>query len=606
MSKPLSFLLITTYVARLNVLSKNYLSLVKLCYNECMKLAVKILVLFLLLQFVFVWGSPFIFGDGYGYYHVGHSLIYNQTFVQSQSPEYLENASHAVSEFNGNYVTVYSVGNSILWIPFLLVSSLFSSGSIYTDYFKAFNGHSFADGFSILIAALFYAYLSLFFLIKYIQNLGFSKRISYFSVAAVYLSTYALSYVLTNASYSHTYEIFAVSGLLFSLTQYSKKFEKKWMILAGVFASLSVLTRSLNILIVIPVSVYIFMYQSRKAFVAYIASSIPFALIFLIYNYISYGKFLASGYSEVWGANLSIHEFNLLQLLFSDVRGWFVWSPVVVIALIGLFLYAKRSKQSVILNILPVVLTVLVYSFWENWWAGDSIGQRFFLSLTPFLVLGLAYFTKVLSKYPRIVKYSLYSLIVILVFYSFSIFVLHRFSPTQSLGIERKRYSEVTATEKFTTFDIYKYHYNLAMDSTSVTDYVDNLSSALQGGRSLALLYFGQSQPILTLDTSDNTIRLLNTPYQKDYLFSIILQLTHDDQIIQTFSLTEVSSKENLQLTYECSEFIKDYCKFTSSNVSILNLGEAEVELLNPALVQDKDDDLSFSIYLSEDIEVVD
>lgn len=551
--------------------------------------------------FLFLWSSPFIFGDGYGYYHVGRSMIDHQSLTQEEEPEYYPYARHAVSDFENQYVTVYSVGNAVLWLPFLVVASFLDSGDIYTDYFKAFNGHSFGDGLAIIIAAITFALASLYFMYKTVINLGFNKKVSIISVIAVYVSSFALAYVLTNASYSHTYEIFAVAGLLFSLTSYPKKFEKKWIIFSGIFAGLAVLTRPTNIVIILPITLYIFLYQKFKAAAFFVASATPFALLFFYYNYVSYGSPIASGYTEIWGTGLDFSEFNLFFLLFSDIRGLFIWSPLLLLAVGGLIAYGRKSPQGWYLYLLPVTFTIGIYSFWENWWAGDSVGQRFYLNLVPFFVIGLAYIVKVSYEFPKKLHVTFLTVVFLLTTYSFIAFILIRFTPTNELGLEKNAYTQVTPEERFSIFDVYSYHFDLLKDSNSISNYVDNLQNSLQGGRSFGMIALGFTEPLVTVDIDNNTIYTVPDPFPETSFYTLYVLVTKNDEHIQTIVVPEVFQNENNKISYSC----ETTCKFQSEMILNELDVNTSIELEKGITFFDSDDELTLEIYVSDNVKVI-
>src|SRR5215207_6406005 len=103
------------------------------------KLLISFVPIFLSLVTVsFIAGSPFIFSDGYGYYHVAKNLVEEGSFVSAEKPEYYYYSGHTTNTFADRYVTVYSSATSIFWWPFLTAAKPFNNGTIYTDYFKAY------------------------------------------------------------------------------------------------------------------------------------------------------------------------------------------------------------------------------------------------------------------------------------------------------------------------------------------------------------------------------------------------------------------------------------------------------------------------------------
>jgi small-conductance mechanosensitive channel len=79
-----------------------------------------------------------------------------------------------------------------------------------------------------------------------------------------------------------------------------------------------------------------------------------------------------------------------LALLFSANHGLFSWTPLLLIAVAGLFLFCWRLPT---IGISVICVLLAFYYFMASYpdWAGiSSYGNRFFVSLTVFFVLGLA------------------------------------------------------------------------------------------------------------------------------------------------------------------------------------------------------------------------
>ncbi len=80
----------------------------------------------------------------------------------------------------------------------------------------------------------------------------------------------------------------------------------------------------------------------------------------------------------------------LLEVLFSSDHGMFSWTPILILAAVGLFFLIKRN---VLLGV-GSLLTFLAYYYfiasYPDWDGLSSYGNRFFVSLTPIFILGLA------------------------------------------------------------------------------------------------------------------------------------------------------------------------------------------------------------------------
>jgi len=81
---------------------------------------------------------------------------------------------------------------------------------------------------------------------------------------------------------------------------------------------------------------------------------------------------------------------SFLALLFSANHGLFSWTPILVFAAAGIFLF-WRKFPAIGLSVVSVLLAFYYFmAAYPDWPGISSYGNRFFVSLTVFFVLGLA------------------------------------------------------------------------------------------------------------------------------------------------------------------------------------------------------------------------
>jgi hypothetical protein len=81
---------------------------------------------------------------------------------------------------------------------------------------------------------------------------------------------------------------------------------------------------------------------------------------------------------------------HLWDVLFAAKHGLFTWSPILVFAAWGLAIVMKRDHSLVFPIVVVVLATWYVNAAVADWWAGEAFGGRRFLSLFPFMAIGLA------------------------------------------------------------------------------------------------------------------------------------------------------------------------------------------------------------------------
>lgn len=446
-------------------------------------------------------GLPPISHDGYGYFHIAKSILDEGNFVMQNKPAYYDQTPHAVQFKDDKYVSPYVPGPALLWLPFLSIAKIFNSAPIYTDHFASFYGYTLADALALIFAACFYTVLTFKLCLKILEELSIKAKPSLQALGAGFIATYALAYLIYFPSYSHIYEIFAYSGVLLYLLRIKRYQRVRDIVLLGIFSGVLVLLRTSNILLLIPVIFFVYKLKNLRYWLMYFLSALPFAVILLVYNTIAYGGPLHNGYTELLNANFTLQEFNLHYLLFSDIRGWFVYSPLVTIALwafVAKILTRKRKvvkeKTYLALTLASLILSLFVYSFWPYWWAGEALGQRLFLVFTPLIIIGLGYFLQSVRSMKSNALVVLKGLYIIFLLFSLLIGLLYRFTPYTRLNELNNQtfavYPYIEDSLRFTPIDIINFHlgnFDHSQFKLYENDYEKSIADYLFEGNTVAV-----------------------------------------------------------------------------------------------------------------------
>jgi hypothetical protein len=79
-------------------------------------------------------------------------------------------------------------------------------------------------------------------------------------------------------------------------------------------------------------------------------------------------------------------------VLFSVQKGVFFWSPILLLAFVGLFLTRGAARHIQVPSVIIFTVTVYLIASWFDWQFGASYGHRGFVDTFPFLAIGLAAF----------------------------------------------------------------------------------------------------------------------------------------------------------------------------------------------------------------------
>lgn len=247
------------------------------------------------------------------------------------------------------------------------------------------------------------ATLTSFFLFLILQKKPFEKG-SKTSLVLVLMYSFATSHFSTSSQglWQHTIVEFFLSLSLLVLFLNQKT--KRSYVLLGLCLAFLFYSR--------PSSIFLFLFPGYWMIVTLVndkklsplgltaSSFLVFTFSFFALNDAFYGDFLG-GYSLLkrslflmGHSNLFNYPFwkGLVGLLFSPGFGYFLFSPIL---LIPFFLF-KRSENKLLflVLILPIVSTVVFFSFYIFWQGGHSFGARFLTDINIYSVLLFALLPK--------------------------------------------------------------------------------------------------------------------------------------------------------------------------------------------------------------------
>lgn len=357
--------------------------------------------------------NPIVHGDGVGYYAyaraplIQHNLRFeedwrhaNLYFSQART---LPGGQLLSSEYTetGYVSNLFSIGPAMLWAPFLLTAHFLV---LIAD---ALGAHIPADGFStpyILAMALgtaIYGFLGL--LLSYsLARKYVEERWAFLSTLGIWGASSLPVYMYFNPAWSHAHSAFAVALFVWYWDR-TRDFRNflQWILL-GLLGGLMVDVYFPNgVFLILPLIESILAYWSSwrerdwrsvgSLFAANVSFTVAAILVFLptlITRALIFGGFFRFGSYTVLPWDWSAPNWRVV--LFSSEHGLLTWTPILLLALAGLF-FAPRSAR-IITAYLGVAALAFYYviSSYPYWHGMASFGNRFFISLTPIFVFGLA------------------------------------------------------------------------------------------------------------------------------------------------------------------------------------------------------------------------
>ncbi|MCC7332670.1 MAG: hypothetical protein IT232_08690 [Flavobacteriales bacterium] len=338
---------------------------------------------------------PEISADGKGYYDYLPALfIYHDLewkYLDTLKTEYYNHSTYPgiYNIIGEKKINKYYVGTAVLISPFF-------AGAYFYEFFneKPIDGYSLSFQYAVLIAAFFYLWLGLFFLRKFLTKLQINTIAIFLTQIAIVFATPIIYYIYFQPSYSHIYSFAAISMFLYFSYLAFFEFEKKHLLTSAILFGLIILIRPVNglILLVIPFyfnslndALFQIVELIKSSYKWVIAALLIFVCVISIQSvfwFLQSGNLLVKSYGE--------ERFNFLQpeifnILFSYKKGLFLYSPFLLIVLIGGTFILLKQKKLFKLSILYIVFFSFLYFFstWWCWWFGASFGQRTFIDILP-------------------------------------------------------------------------------------------------------------------------------------------------------------------------------------------------------------------------------
>jgi hypothetical protein len=292
---------------------------------------------------------------------------------------------------NGHVRNQWSVGPAVLWAPWFLVAhagvaiARLAGASIPAD------GYSWPYLWAVSIGTAAYGWLAMWLSVRIAAGLGLTRGIG-LAVLGIALGSSLPVYQFFLPFHVHALCAFAVAAYLaFWMARRARMDARDWWVW-GALAGLMVQVYQLNgILLIVAAWQLVLAVRSSGASAAllhamrFTAAGLLACLPQIVGKSLLYGSPLRTGYQDefVWMAP------RLWDTAWSANHGVLLWTPVLILALAGLARLIRDRRDLVVLGVVVVAFYIVVACY-QNWHGQSSFGNRFFVSLTPVFLVGLA------------------------------------------------------------------------------------------------------------------------------------------------------------------------------------------------------------------------
>lgn len=300
----------------------------------------------------------------------------------------------------GAHINFAPGGSALLWSPFYLLAHV---GVLAA---RALGAGIAADGISqpyvsaACYASALYGLLGLLLVHDALRRFGgVSDAVATASVLALWLATPALYYMTLAPGFSHATSLFTIGLLVWlalRLAGRPRAGAAEWLA-AGASVGLAALVREQDGLFgVVPAGVLLLHAARgrplRETLVRGLALAagafLAFAPQLLAYRAINGGF----GPSKLVARKMSWSSPHLLEVLVDPAHGLFVWTPLLLLATLGLVVaLARRRDPLLALLALGLLSQVWINGAVESWTQAGAFGSRRFVAATPVFAFGLAF-----------------------------------------------------------------------------------------------------------------------------------------------------------------------------------------------------------------------
>lgn len=301
-----------------------------------------------------------------------------------------------------------AVGPAILWSPFYLSSHVFALMAHEIGVPLDISGYGLVYQSAVSIATMVYV-LAGSFLTYAVCRRYFCPCTSLLSVVGIWLASALLHYTVAAPDMAHGLSFFAVS--LFVFVWHPPRFRTcgEWILL-GLSVGLMALVRHQDVVYASILGVEVIQAvkagNCRTQRAAILQEYVRGAVLMGLTGALVFVPQLAA-WQILFGIPVTIPQGSgifdwlhpsLLEYLFSTRHGLYTWTPIMLLATIGLVPLWKRDGKVAAALLVALLVHLYVNSAHIYWWAHGSFGARRFVSATPLLALGLAATTEHVAK----------------------------------------------------------------------------------------------------------------------------------------------------------------------------------------------------------------
>jgi hypothetical protein len=371
------------------------------------------------------------------YMYLPATFIYHDTGIQNHDAifdkiqQYDLSATfyQVVRHDNGNHILKTTCGWAILHSPFFFGAHLVAlAGPAPADGFSA------PYQFAMTLSSLLFICIGMIYLRKILRFLFDDRSALITMIALVFGTNLFQAYFSITSAHLMLFGLYAF--FLWQTIRWHEDPSFRKAILIGISAAFIALLRPVDaICIILPLIWGVHDLQSFKKkwilltthlnhVLLVVAAGVVTILPQLIYWKIYTGSFIFYSYATP-GEGMDFFTPYIREVLFSFRKGWFVYTPMMLLAMGGFITLYKHYKNAFYPVLIFTVLNIYLISCWTCWWYAGSFGHRAFIHSYAVLAIPLGSFLFEILKRKRLFTYI--SLAIISFFILLNLFQTYQY-----------------------------------------------------------------------------------------------------------------------------------------------------------------------------------
>jgi hypothetical protein len=335
----------------------------------------------------------------------------------------------------GAPVIKYTCGVAVFEAPLFLVARTVADSQgvdrrdIFQDYYC----------WAIYATAFLVAWAGLWLLQRALRQRGFAEPVVALTLVGTLFGTNLFHYIIREPGMSHVYSFCLMAALAWHTPRfYARPSLVRGALLGGIFGWLILIrpTAVAALPFVVFYDIYrltdvrprlLFLLRQWQALAVGAVVGFLFLSLQLAYWHELTGHWISYSYRNE-GFPYWMHP-KIAAVLFDSQNGLFIYSPLVLLSMVGLVLgWRERRFQAPALTLIFVIITYVFASWWA-WWFGGAFGHRCYVEYYALLAFPLAgTFEKLLALRSRAVRSLAFAGIAFLLFYALRLDFLYEHS----------------------------------------------------------------------------------------------------------------------------------------------------------------------------------